>query len=92
MTIAATIATTETGGSIDRRAQDRGLALHDGGAVEVIGDTLALVEDAGMVNVADATGCGCSPVEDRGGHACSHQWAFYFASTAAEGFDRGTAA
>lgn len=38
-----TIATTETGTSLDR-----GLALHEAGAVEMLGGTLVLVEDGGM--------------------------------------------
>ena len=87
-----TIAQTGTGTGIDREAQDRGLALHEAGAVELLGGPLALVEDGGMIYAADATGCGCSPVEDGGGHACGHQWALYFASITTGGLDRGTAA
>ena len=83
---------TKTGRDYIRQAKAEGLALVEDSAVEVLGDVVALVRDDGMLYVADATGCGCSPVESRGGHACSHQWAFYFASTAANGFDQETAA
>ena len=92
MTKTATIATTETGANLDRVAQDRGLALHEAGVVEVLGGTLALIEDGGMFYGADAEGCGCSTPEERDGRACGHQWALYFAQAATGGVDRGTAA
>ncbi len=87
-----TMGTTATGRDYIRQAQAEGLALFEAGAVEIIGGAVALVEEGGVRYGADAKGCGCSPTEDRGGHACSHQWGFYFGSTAADGFDRETAA
>ncbi len=62
----------------------KGLSLVESGAVELVGGTLALVRDAGMVYGADATGCGCGAAEDQGGQACAHQWAGRYAATTAE--------
>ncbi len=82
MTVAATMAMTERGACLDRGAQDRGLALFGSGAVEVIGGTLALVEDGGMFYGADEKGCGCGAAEERDGVPCSHRWAGRYAATA----------
>ncbi len=88
----ATATETKTGRDYIRTAKAEGTRLYEDGAVEVLRDVVALVRDDGMVYVADATGCGCSPVESRDGHACEHQWGFYFATTAANGIDQETAA
>lgn len=55
--------------------------MAESGEVEVLGGAMALVWDGNIVYVADAQGCGCSTVKDRYGHACGHQWGFFFAST-----------
>lgn len=91
MTMGTTAIEAKTGRDYIRTAKADGLAHFESGAVEVLGDVVALVRDDGMVYVADATGCGCSPVEERGGQACGHQWAVHFATTA-DGLDRETAA
>ncbi len=80
-----------TGRDYIRAAKADGLALVEAGAVEVLGGAVSLVREGGMAYAADATGCGCSPVEERGGQACGHQWAVHFATTA-DGLDRETAA
>ncbi len=67
-----------------RRAQAQGQSLFAGGAVELV-DAGALVEDeGGIAYFADATGCDCSTVESRDGHACSHMWSWRYAADHAE--------
>ncbi len=61
-----------------RRAKAKGQRLFEGGAVELVG-TGALVDDGGIAHHADATGCDCSTADERGGHACSHMWSFWYA-------------
>ncbi len=90
-----TITTTQTDRYTIRQAQAKGLALVENGAVNLMGGTGALVSDGTLLYYADATGCGCSTLESRGGHACSHQWAGRYALDAgkvATTADRETAA
>ncbi len=80
-----TITITEADRRYIRRAKERGLRLHRNGAVELDGSVaVARVRDEESVHHADATGCTCSTLDERGGHACAHQWGWHFEVEASE--------
>lgn len=88
-----TITITEADRDYIRRAKERGLRLHESGAVELDGSVaVARVRDGESIQHADATGCTCSTREARGGHACGHMWGWHYSSEVEQAQVQETAA